>query len=86
MKTQSMDQADARFLGGIGFVLLSATLAVGLVLLTSLPLQPSSIRVENSSQAMLTGRVGPVLEPLDLTKVSKDNGSLTGVLIQGSVN
>ena len=87
MKTQSIDEADARFLGGIGFVLVAATLAVGLVLFTSLPPKASSIRVENSSQAMLAGVVAPVLEPFDLRdKAAPDDGSLIGTLIRGSVN
>ena len=54
MKTQTADEADARFLANIGVVLAAGTLAIGVVLVSSLPPSQNNVVAEITLPAVMT--------------------------------
>ena len=53
MKTQTADEADARFLANIGVVLAAGTLAIGVVLVSSLPPSQNNVVAEATLPAVV---------------------------------
>jgi hypothetical protein len=87
MNTRPVDEVDARFLGGIGMVLVAATVVTGIVLISSLPRGQNSMLMETSLPvAVVTVDMQPVFSSYDLPHFSSNSRSLSGERVKWGAN
>jgi hypothetical protein len=79
MNTHQIEEADAKYLGCIGVVLLAATMITGIVLISSLPPGQSLMLSDTPLLApAVTGDMRNVLLSYDLKHLDSNSGSLSG--------
>ena len=82
MKTQTADEADARFLANIGVVLAAGTLAIGVVLVSSLPPSQNNMVAEITLPAVMTvADMQPISPLFDYQDHSGLIGAVVGAVV-----